>query len=34
MRSPGVLWSLMIGLMMVLLVYFLDMVWFQVYGGS
>ena len=33
MRSPGVLWSLMIGLMMVLLVYSLDMVWFQVYGG-
>ena len=28
------LWSLMIGLMVVLLVYFLDMVWFQVYGGA
>ena len=34
MRSPGVLWSLMIGLMVVLLAYFLGMVWFQVYGGS
>ena len=33
MRSPGALWSLVIGLMMVLLVYFLDTVWFQVYGG-
>ena len=29
MRSPGVLWSLIIGLMMNLLVYFLDMVWFH-----
>ena len=34
MRSPGVLWSIMIGLMMLLLVYVLDMVWFQVFGGS
>ena len=32
MRSPDALWSLVIGLM-VLLVYFLDTVWFQVYGG-
>ena len=34
MRSPGALWSLVIALMMVLLVHFLDMVRFQVYGGE
>ena len=30
MRSPGILWSLMIGLMVVLLVFFLDMVWSKI----
>ena len=33
MESTGVRWPLMIGLMVVLLAYFLGMVWFQVYEG-